>query len=174
MARDIKGIAKALGAEIVGQMPDAGGAPVARPPNALKKRPESDGGLPAVVAGMRRAMDGPVSSLRAIAVQGAQSLSDPDGRRPEILKAALEVAEAVRLAQAGAMKWIPRGERAAAGPIGLSRLETVEGFLGLVEGFGEWAGGSVRSDAAWRKAFLEACDRVLHACREMRRIVMAG
>jgi len=133
-----------------------------------------DDGLPAVVAGMRRALEAPVSSLRAMAVQGAQGLSAPDGRRQEILKAALEVADVVRRANAGAMKWIPRGERAAAGPIGLSRLETVEGFLGLVEGFDEWAGGSVRSDAAWRKTFLEACDRVLHACREMRRAVMAN
>jgi len=134
----------------------------------------ADDGLSAVVASMRRALESPVSSLRAMAVQGAQALSTPGGRRQEILKAALEVAEAVRKAEAGAMRWIPRGERAAAGPIGLSRLETVEGFLELVEGFGGWAGGSVRSDAAWRKAFLEACDRVLHACREMRRVVMAG
>ena len=133
-----------------------------------------DDGLPAVVANMRRSLEGPVSSLRTMAVQGAQILSAPDGRCQEILKAALAVAEVVRRASAEAMKWIPRGERAAAGPIGLSRLETVEGFLELVEGFDEWAGVSVRSDAAWRKAFLEACDRVLHACREMRRVVMAG
>jgi hypothetical protein len=134
----------------------------------------ADEGLQAAVASMRRALNGPVSSLRAMAVQGAQTLSSPDGRRQEILKATLEVAEAVRRADSEAMRWIPRGERAAAGPIGLSRLETVEGFLGLVDGFCEWAVGSVRSDAAWRKAFLEACDRVLHACREMRRVVMAG
>lgn len=134
----------------------------------------ADGGLPAVVASMRRALEAPMSSLRAMAAQGAQPLSAPDGCRREILKATMAVAEAVRRARVEALQWIPRGERAAAGPIGLSRLETVEGFLELAEGFGGWAGSTVRSDAAWRKAFLEACDRVLHACREMRRVVMAG
>ena len=60
----------------------------------------ADDGLLAAVASMRRALEGPVSSLRAMAVQGAQELSAPDGRREEILKAALEVAEAVRRALA--------------------------------------------------------------------------
>lgn len=141
---------------------------------ARMNRGDADGTLSDVVAAMRRALAVPIDELRKVVAGGAQGFTDPEESYEGISAAAAEVAEVVRAARAGAMRWTPRGEKRAAGPLSLDRLETVEGFLQLVEGFDEWAAEAVRSDAAWRGAFLEACDRTLHACREMRRLVTRG
>ena len=135
---------------------------------------DADGDLSDMVAAMRRALAAPLDRLRKVVAGGAQGFADPEGPYEDISAVAVDMADVVRDARARALRWTPRGERRAAAPLSLDRLETVEGFLQLVEGFDGWAAEAVRSDAAWRGAFLEACDRTLHACREMRRLVTRG
>ena len=139
-----------------------------------------DGPLSQSVEAMLVSVAAPVELLRGLVAQGAHHFGEPDGRRDEVAAAVSEVAKIVRRARGEALRWIPRVERRAAGPIELDRLEMVEDFLGSLDEFCSWArgmsdqSGGVAFDTEWRRMLLEAYERVLHACRSMRRTLAMG
>lgn len=135
------------------------------------------------VAEMRTALeDGPLGRLRTMMTGGAVGFGESETVAEDMTGVLAEVAEIVRRAKAEASQWVSRDTRVAATPIGLDRFEKVEDFLQMVEALHAWAGeGESRSEASegfdyseWRRTLLETYDRILHACRSMRREIMWG
>lgn len=132
------------------------------------------------VGDMLEALEAPAKGLRDLVAQGAHQFDTPRGRRDEIASAVAEIARIVRDARTEALRWTNRVERRAAGPIGLDRLERIEDFLGRLDEFRSWAGemaaksGRPAFDGEWRRLLLEAYERVLYACRAMRRALATG
>jgi len=132
------------------------------------------------VEAMLAAVAVPVELLRGMVAQGAHHFGEPEGRRDEVGSAVAAIARIVHRAKGEALRWTPRTERRAAGPIELDRLERVEDFLGRLDEFRSWAkemsgqSGGTAHDTEWRRLLLEAYERVLYACRSMRRMLALG
>lgn len=136
------------------------------------------------VTDMRSALeDGPLCRLRIMLSAGAIGFGESETVGEDLTGVLAEVAEIVRRAKVEASQWVSRDTRVAATPIGLDRLERAEEFLQVVDAFSAWAGeGEKRSKEGgdgfdhpeWRRTLLEAYDRILHACRSMRREIMQG
>lgn len=132
---------------------------------------------------MRAALDnGPLGRLRTMMTGGAVGFAESETVAEDLTGVLAEVAEIVRRAKAEASQWVSRDTRVAATPIGLDRFERAEDFLRMADAFLAWVGeGENRSAAGegfdyseWRRTLLEAYDRILHACRSMRREIMWG
>jgi len=130
-----------------------------------------------LVAEMRSALEsGPLARLRNLLDAGAVGFDQPDGLSGEIADIAVQVGRVVWLARRAVMGVGSKGRRAAT-PIGLDRHEGAESFLQVVTDFLDWADAVAAADADVadkRVRLLEGCDRVLHACRSLRRDAMSG
>ncbi len=136
------------------------------------------------VTDMRVALEGgPLGRLRALMTGGAVGFAESETVAEDLTGVLAEVAEIVRQAKVEASQWVSRDTRVAATPIGLDRFERAEDFLRAIDAFSAWVEeGETRSEAAgegfdsseWRRTLLEAYDRILHACRSMRREIMWG
>lgn len=150
----------------------------------MSDRTDNGGLLRQSVADMRTALeDGPLGRLRTMLNAGAVGFGESETVGEDLTGVLAEVAEIVRRARSEASRWVSRDTRVAATPIGLDRLERAEDFLQMVEAFSAWAGegerrsvgGGDRFDhSEWRRTLLEVYDRILHACRSMRREIMLG
>lgn len=136
------------------------------------------------VTDMRVALEeGPLARLRTMMTGGAVGFAESETVAEDLTGVLAEVAEIVRRAKATASQWVSRDTRVAATPIGLDRFERVEDFLLMADAFSAWVKEGERRSAAagdgfdhseWRRTLLETYDRILHACRNMRREIMWG
>lgn len=150
----------------------------------MSDRTDNGGLLRQSVTDMRIALEkGPIGRLRTMMTGGAVGFAESETVADDMTGVLAEVAEIVRRAKADASQWVSRDTRVAATPIGLDRFERSEDFLRMVEAFSAWVDeGERRSEAAgdgfdhseWRRTLLETYDRILHACRSMRREIMWG
>lgn len=133
--------------------------------------------LPQSVAEMRSALEsGPLARLRSLLDAGAARFDQPEGLSGEIADIAVQVGRVVWQARRAVMGAGPRRKQAAT-PIGLDRHEGAEAFLRVVTDFLDWAdeaAGAGADISERRVRLLEGCDRVLHACRSLRRDAMSG
>lgn len=150
----------------------------------MSDRTDNGGLLRQSVIDMRIALEeGPIGRLRTMMTGGAVGFAESETVAEDMTGVLAEVADIVRRAKAEASQWVSRDTRIAATPIGLDRFERVEDFLRMAEAFSAWVEeGARRSEAAgdgfdhseWRRTLLETYDRMLHACRGMRREIMWG
>jgi len=149
----------------------------------MSDRTDNDELLRKSVANMLVTLEnGPIKRLRTLMTGGAVGFAESETVAEDFTGVLAEVAEMVRQAKVEASQWVSRDTRAAATPIGLDRFERSEDFLRMIEAFHAWVGeGESRSAVGkefdyseWRRALLEAYDRILHACRSMRREIMWG
>jgi len=150
----------------------------------MSDRTDNDEMLRRSVTDMRAALEeGPLGRLRTLMTGGAVGFAESETVADDMTRVLAEVAEIVRRAKADASQWVSRDTRAAATPIGLDRFERAEEFLRMAEAFHAWVGEGERRSAEggagfdhseWRRTLLEAYDRMLHACRSMRREIMWG
>ncbi len=136
------------------------------------------------VTDMRVALEnGPFGRLRKMMTSGAVGFAESETVAEDMTGVLAEVSEIVRRARAEASQWVSRDTRVAATPIGLDRFERAEDFLLMADAFSAWVeegerrsadGGGDFDSSEWRRTLLETYDRILHACRSMRREIMWG